>query len=198
MTFLSGSALAQTKGGTVDLRKRFDNYWKTKQAQIAIQQRAAQLDKDDKSMKDDLKKSSDDYQKLLDQASDQAISADERNKRRQAAESQLKLLEDSKAAIEQFERQAQATLTEQRSRMRENVLADIQAAVSAKAKAGGYTLVIDTAAETVNGTTTVVYNSGADDLTDTILGQLNVGAPIDVTSPASTMMSAPSLMGTNR
>jgi Skp family chaperone for outer membrane proteins len=198
MTFLSGSALAQTKVGTVDLRKLFDNYWKTKQAQIAIQQRAAQLDKDDKSMKDDLKKSSDDYQKLLDQASDQAISADERNKRRQAAESQLKLLEDSKAAIEQFERQAQATLTEQRSRMRENVLADIQAAVSAKAKAGGYTLVIDTAAETVNGTTTVVYNSGADDLTDTILGQLNVGAPIDVTSPASTMMSAPSLMGTNR
>ncbi len=198
MTFLSGSALAQTKVGTVDLRKLFDNYWKTKQAQIAIQQRAAQLDKDDKSMKDDLKKSSNDYQKLLDQASDQAISADERNKRRQAAESQLKLLEDSKAAIDQFERQAQATLTEQRSRMRENVLADIQAAVSAKAKAGGYTLVIDTAAETVNGTTTVVYNSGTDDLTDPILGQLNVGAPIDVTSPASTMMSAPSLMGTNR
>ena len=82
--------------------------------------------------------------------------------------------------------------------MRANVLTDIQAAVSTKAKASGYTLVIDTAAETVNGTTTVIYSSGADDLTDTILGQLNVGAPIDVTNPASTMMSAPSLMGTNR
>jgi outer membrane protein len=198
MTFLSGSALAQTKIGTVDLRKLFDNYWKTKQAQVAIQQRAAQLDKDDKSMKNDLKKSSDDYQKLLDQADDQAISADERNKRKQAAESQLKLVEDSRAAIDQFERQAQATLTEQRSRMRDNVLTDIRTAVSAKAKAGGYTLVIDTAAETVNGTTTIIYSSGEDDLTDAILGQLNVGAPIDVTSPASTMMSAPSLMDTNR
>lgn len=198
MTFLSGSALAQTKIGTVDLRKLFDNYWKTKQAQVAIQQRAAQLDKDDKSMKNDLKKSSDDYQKLLDQADDQAISADERNKRKQAAESQLKLVEDSRAAIDQFERQAQATLTEQRSRMRDNVLADIRTAVGIKAKADGYTLVIDTAAETVNGTTTVIYNNGEDDLTDAVLGQLNVGAPIDVTSPASTMMSAPSLMDTNR
>jgi outer membrane protein len=198
MTFLSGSALAQTKIGTVDLRKLFDNYWKTKQAQIAIQQRAAQLDKDDKSMKDDLKKNSDDYQKLLDQASDQAISSDERNKRKQAADAKLKLLEDSRAAIDQFERQAQATLTEQRSRMRANVLTDIQAAVNAKAKADGYTLVIDTAAETVNGTPVVVYNGGVNDLTDAILGQLNVGAPIDVTSPASTLMSAPSLMDTNR
>jgi Skp family chaperone for outer membrane proteins len=49
LTFLSGSALAQTKIATVDLRKLFDNYWKTKQAQAAIQERAAQLDKDDKA-----------------------------------------------------------------------------------------------------------------------------------------------------
>ena len=36
------------------------------------------LDKDDKGMRDDLKKGSDEYQKLLEQANDQAISADER------------------------------------------------------------------------------------------------------------------------
>mgnify|MGYP001549215775 CR=1 FL=1 len=65
MTFLSGSALAQTKVATVDLRKLFDNYYKTKLAQAAIQDRAAQLDKDDKSMKDDFQKASDSYQQLL-------------------------------------------------------------------------------------------------------------------------------------
>ena len=48
----------------MDLRKLFDNYWKTKQAQAAIQDRATQLDKDDKSMKDDFKKAGDDYQQL--------------------------------------------------------------------------------------------------------------------------------------
>ncbi len=190
MAFMSGSALAQTKIATVDLKKLFDNYYKTKLAQAAIQERAAQLDKDDKSMKDDLKKGGDDYQALLEQANDQALSADERDKRKQSAADKLKELQASKAAIDQYERQAQTTLGEQRQRMRENILTEIKAAVTTKAKAGGYTLVFDTAAETVNGTMTIVYTSGDDDLTDAILAQLNAGAPIDVTRPAGTTAPA--------
>jgi len=58
--------------------------------------------------------------------------------------------------------------------------------VTTKAKAGGYTLVFDTAAETVNGTMTIVYTSGDNDLTDAVLSQLNAGAPIDVTKSAVT------------
>ena len=191
LTFLSGSALADTKIGTVDLRKLFDNYWKTKTAQAAIQERAAQLDKDDKGMKDDLKTGSDAYQKLLLQINDQGISTDERERRKQAADDKLKQLQGSKAAIEQFERQAQTTLGEQRQRMRENILGEIKVAVNAKAKADGYALVLDSAAETVNGTLTVVYTNGENDLTDAILSQLNAGAPIDVSKPATDTATPP-------
>jgi len=166
MAFLSGSALAQTKIATVDLKKLFDNYYKTKLAQAAIQERATQFDQDEKGMKGDLKKSSDDYQQLLQQADDQALAAAERD-------------------MDQFDRQAQVTLGEQRQRMRENILTEIKAVVTTKAKAGGYTLVFDTAAETVNGTMTIVYTSGDNDLTDAVLSQLNAGAPIDVTKPAT-------------
>ncbi len=186
MAFMGGSALAQTKIATVDLRKLFDNYYKTKLAQAAIQEHAAQLDKDDKSMKDDLKKGSDDYQALLEQSNDQALSADERDRRKQAAADKLKELQSSKAAIDQYERQAQTTLGEQRQRMREKILVEIKAAVTTKAKAGGYTLVFDTAAETVNGTMAIVYTSGDNDLTDAVLAQLNAGAPIDTTKPVTT------------
>ncbi len=193
MTFLSSSALADSKIGTVDLRKLFDNYWKTKTAQAAIQERAAQLDKDDKGMKDDLKNGSDDYQKLLLQINDQGISSDERERRKQAADDKLKQLQGSKTAIEQFERQAQTTLSEQRQRMRENILGEIKVAVNAKAKSAGYSLVLDSAAETVNGTLAVVYTNGENDLTDTILAQLNAGAPIDVSKPATTTAKSPSV-----
>ena len=191
MTFLSGSALAQTKIATVDLKKLFDNYYKTKLAQASIQDRAAQFDKDDKSMKDDLKKGGDEYQQLLQQANDQALSAEERDKRKQAADDKMKQLQTNRATIDQFERQAQTTLGEQRQRMRENILIEIKAAVTAKAKSGGYTLVFDTAAETVNGTLTIVYTNGDNDLTDAILAQLNAGAPIDVTKPATTNAAPP-------
>ena len=84
----------------MDLRKLFDGYWKTKQAQMALNDRKAQLDKDDKSMRDDLKKGSDEYQKLLEQANDQAISADERDQRKQAAADKLKQLQESKTAMD--------------------------------------------------------------------------------------------------
>ena len=186
LTFLSVPALAQTRVATVDLRKLFDGYWKTKQAQISIQEHAAQLDKDDKGMRDDLKKASDEYQQLLEQANDQAISAEERDKRKQDADAKLKQLQSSKAAMDQFEHEAQTRLAEQRQQMRANILKEIQAAVIAKAQASGDSLVIDSTAETVNGTPTVVYNNNDNDLTDAVLTQLNVGAPVN-TTPVSAL-----------
>ena len=81
-------------------------------------------------------------------------------------------------------------------RMRENILGEIKVAVTAKARAGGYSLVIDAAADTANATTAVVYSSGENDLTDEVLKQLNAGAPIDLTKPVAST-TVPSLAGTN-
>jgi len=189
LAFLSVPALAQTKIGTVDLRKLFDGYWKTKQAQAALNDHKAQLDRDYKGMRDDLKKGSDEYQKLLEQANDQAIAADERDRRKQAVADKLKQLQDSKNAIDQFDRQAQVTLSEQGQRMRENILGEIKAAVATQARSAGFALVIDAAAETANATTAVVYSSGENDLTASVLKQLNAGAPISTLSPATSPSS---------
>ena len=196
LAFLSVPALAQTKIGTVDLRKLFDGYWKTKQAQAALTDRKTQLDSDDKSMRDELKKGSDEYQRLLEQANDQAISNDQRDKRKQAAADKLKQLQESKAAIDQYERQAQITLSEQSQRMRDSILGEIKTAVSVKAKTAGLSMIIVVAAETANATTAVIYSSGENDLTDEVLKYLNAGAPIDVAKPV-TSTAAPLLAGTN-
>jgi Skp family chaperone for outer membrane proteins len=196
LAFLSVPALAQTKIGTVDLRKLFDGYWKTRQAQAMLTERQAQLGKDIKSMSDDLKKGSEEYQKLMEQANDQAISADQRDKRKLAAADKLKQLQESKTALDQFERQTQVTLTEQMQRMRESILGEIKAAVAAKAKAAGYWLVIDAEPEIANGTAAVVYSNGENDLTDEVLKQLNAGAPIDLTKPVAST-TVPPLVGTN-
>jgi Skp family chaperone for outer membrane proteins len=206
LAFLGTPALAQTsvptqtKIGTVDLRKLFDGYWKTKQAQVGLNDRKTKFDKDDKDMREDLKKGSDEYQKLLEQSYDQdpAISTSERDRRKQAAADKLKQLQESKNAIDVFDRQAQVSLSEQGQRMRENILTDIKAAVSAQAKAAGYSLVIDAAAETANATTAVIYSSGENDLTPAVLKQLNVNAPISTLS--APVATSPSLLlsGTNK
>src|SRR5207237_9767865 len=104
---------------------------------------------------------------------------------------------DADAALKQFDPQANVTLGEKRQRMRDNVLIEIKAAVAVKAKAAGCALVIDSAAVTPNNTQVLVYNSGDNDLTDVILAQLNAGAPIDVTKPATMTLAPPSLSTTN-
>jgi outer membrane protein len=194
MTFLSGSALAQTKIATVDLHKLFDNYWKTKQAKADIEARKAQLEKDDKAYLDDYKKATDDYQQLLGQLNDQAISDDERARRKQSAADALKQLQDRKASIDQYERTAQSTLSELLQRMRDKVLVDIKAHINTTAKAGGFSLVIDSSAQGVTSTDILLYHSSDNDLTDEVLKQLNAGAPIDNTAPAVTSPSSPPLL----
>lgn len=186
-------AFGQSKIATVDLKKLFENYYKTKLATAAVQQRATELDKDYTSMAAEMKKGSDDYQSMLQSAEDQAVSQDERDKRRQTAQDQLKQLEDKKAAIDQFERQAQITISDQRQRMRDNILQEIKKAVGDKAKAAGDTLVIDTAAETVNGTPAILFDAGDNDLTDDVLKELNATAPPDL--PDTT--SPPVFLSTN-
>jgi|HubBroStandDraft_1064217.scaffolds.fasta_scaffold80072_2 outer membrane protein len=193
LAFTSVPALAQTKIATVDLKKLFDDYYKTKLAQQAIQDHQAELEKDYTTMADDLKKQNDQYEQLLESADDQAVSEDERQRRKLAADDQLKHMQDSKATIDQFERQAQMTLQDQRQRMRDNILDEIKQAVTEKAKAGGYNLVMDTAAQTVNGTPAIVFSSGDSDLTDDVLKQLNAAAPPDMPDTSTT----PVFMSTN-
>ena len=206
LTFLCGSALAQTKVATVDLQKLFDNYWKTRQANAAIQDQLTQQAKDEAGWKDDLKKATDKYQQDLAQANDPAISADERDRRKQAAAEELKQLQQRQSAIDLTARTAQARMADQSQHMSEKIRADIMADIAAAAKAGGYTIVLNTAAEGINigaGRITVpsavVYNVSEIDLTDKVLKQLNAGAPIDM-APASSVpvpSSMPSLLNTN-
>src|ERR1035437_299081 len=146
-SLLSSSAWAQTRLATVDLRKIFDGYWKTKQADAALKDRAADIEKDHKTMLDDRKKALDEHQTLLGDANNQALSIEEREKRKKTAEDKFKQIKESEDAIGQYERQARATLEEQKKRMRDSIVDEIRTAVNGKAKLAGYALVFDRSEE---------------------------------------------------
>jgi outer membrane protein len=179
ISLMSSPAWAQNRIATVDLRKIFDNYWKTKQADAALKDRQADLEKDHKTMLDDWKKTKEEYQTLLTDANNQTLSVEESEKRKKAAEDKFKQIKESEDTITQYERQARANLDEQRKRMRDRIVEEIRTAVNGKAKAAGYTLVFDTAAESVNNTPVVLYSNNENDMTDGVLAQLNVGAPAE-------------------
>ena len=183
VSLLSSSGWAQSRIATVDLRKIFDNYWKTKQADAALKDRGADIEKDHKTMLEDWKKAKDEYQTLLTDANNQTLSLEERDKRKKSAEEKFKQIKESEDAIGQYERQARTTLDEQRKRMRDSIVEEIRTAVNGKAKSAGYALVLDTAAESAQNTPIVLYSNNENDMTDGVLTQLNAGAPADLAKP---------------
>ena len=80
------SAQAQTKLAVVDLQKVFDGYWRTKQADTFLKERANELEKARLGMVDDYKKANEEFKKVLDSVSDPSASNDEKEKRKQDAE----------------------------------------------------------------------------------------------------------------
>jgi outer membrane protein len=172
------AASAQVKIGLIDLRKVFDEYHKTKTADARLKDQAADLDKERKAMMDQYQKATDDYKSALDGANDQAVSADEREKRKKTAESKLLDIKKLEQDINQFDRQARTTLEEEQRKLRDKILVEIRNVINTKAKSEGYSMVLDTAAESFNKTPVVMYTNGENDITTKVLGELNANAPV--------------------
>ena len=181
--FLTLPAMADQKIAILDLKKIFDEYYKTRIADAAIKDEAAELDKHRKSLTDQYQKLAEDYKKALEDANNQAISFDEREKRKKSAEGKLIEINDIEQSIKQFDRTAKGNLEEKQRIAREKILKEIQTIVNNKAKAGGYALVLDSAAEAASRTTVILYTNGQDDLTPAVLKELNANAPDDLAKP---------------
>lgn len=180
--FFAMAAQAQNKTAVVDLKKVFDGYWRTKQADTQLKERASDLEKARGGMVEDYKKANEDFKKILDGLNDPAASADEKEKRKKDAEKKQGEVRELETSIRTFDENSRKTILEMQKRMRDSVLRDIRGVVEEKAKAGGYQAVLDTAAESINQTPVVVYTSllgGVDDLSEGVLKALNANAPAD-------------------
>jgi outer membrane protein len=181
---LGGTSWAQTRIATVDMRKLFDKYYKTDLAQKALKDRGADLAKESTSMREDYKKTGEEYRKLLADAGEQAVTAEVRDKRKKEAEEKLRELKMTEENIGKFEQQARVTLEEQNRRMRSNIIDEIRTVVTARAKSAGYSIVLDSSADSMNGTPVLLFNAGDNDITDGVLTQLNASAPLELSRPA--------------
>jgi Skp family chaperone for outer membrane proteins len=171
------AAEAQSRIATVELTQVFEKYWKTKRARLALADRKADLKKDLDEMQETHKKLVQAYQKQLADANDQAVSAEEREKRKKALEGKVKEIQESEATLKQFVSRGDAELEQQMRRMMDDVIKDIREAVAAKGKAGGYAYVVDTSSESLSKAPIFLYSSGESDLTPVVIEQLNAAAP---------------------
>ena len=177
---LAVSAHAEVKVAVIDLKKVFDGYYRTKQADTQLKERAADFDKARSGLIEDYKKANAEFTKLIESANDQAVSADERDTRKKEVEKKQTELKEQEDSIRKFDANSRQSLGEQQLRMRDSVLKDIRGAIEEKCKASGFQLVVDTAATSVNQTPVVIYTSllgSENDISDAVLKSLNASAP---------------------
>ncbi len=166
------------KIATMDLKRVFDNYWKTKQADATLKERAMDFDKARKGIIEDYQKSNEDYKKLIESANDVAVSSEEKEKRKQYAEKKLIEIKDIEDSLRKFDSSSKSTLGDQQVRMRDKLLAEIKETIASTAKAGSYAFVVDTASESANRAPIFLYWDGKSDITEIILSELNRSAPV--------------------
>jgi len=174
-----------TKIAVVDLKKVFDGYWKTKQADLNLKERAAELEKRHKEMIEDHKKARDDYQKLLDNANDKALALTERDRRKADAEAKLREIREIEESIQQFDRSARTQIGEQQRNMRDKLVVEIRESLNSLARGKGYAAVLDSSAPLppapgVSVTPFLLFSDGLPDMTDALIEQLNASAPAAV------------------
>jgi Skp family chaperone for outer membrane proteins len=199
LVLIAPSRAAESRVGLVDLKRVFDGYYKTKQADSLLKERVADSEKVLKGMVEDYQKVQEDYKKLIDSSNDQAVSADEREKRKKNAEAKLTELQELERSVRTFRSTTQTTLEEQKRRMREEILTYLKGVIASHARKGNYTHVFDSAAESRNETQILLFTTGQGDFTDDILAEINANAPAETAKvePKSDAKPLPDVLNPN-
>jgi len=186
---------ADQKIATVDFAKAFNSYYKTIQAGATIRQEIADAKKEEAQMLESAKKHDEELRQLIDKANDQAVSAEQRDKSKKAADDKRAELEVDKESISEFDRRAEAHLRLKEDQRTVDLVKEIQGVIGARAKAAGYTMVLDSSGISRNNLVSVLlYSNGQDDLTDAIIKELNAAAPpgsLDTNAPPASTNSNP-------
>jgi Skp family chaperone for outer membrane proteins len=173
----SQAQAAEIKLAAVNMRKVFDGYWKTKQADASLKDFGAELDKRRKALFDDYTQAQEDYKKILESANDPAVSSEEREKRKKNAEAKLRDINSIEQSVRQYDRVSMTQLEEKKTTVRNNIVSEIREVINSKQKAAGYTVIIDSSSENINQTPVFPFVDPKFDITDEILTQMNSTAP---------------------
>ncbi len=176
--FCSASFAADFKIATVDLSKVFTNYYKTIAASAINSNNMVAQEKEYHTMVDAYRKTEDDLRQAMAKAYDQSFTPDERKKYKDKADEIAVDRQVQGETITNYLVRTESTRREEMVTHIKSLTAEIRGVLDAMAKKQGYTLVLDRTAETMTGNPVVLYTSGENDLTDALLKELNLGAPV--------------------
>lgn len=159
----------------IDLDRVFDAYYKTKLADAQLKEQVDGFKSEFNKMVEEYDALEQAFQWVRDESLNPAYSEEVRDQKKNEAADKLIAVREFEAKMRRFENSRKKQLDDQKGRMRQRLIAEIQEMINTYAEEQKYFLVLDTSGDSLNGVPFVVYNQGESDITETIIGLVNKG-----------------------
>ena len=189
LALLGGSAATvsaqQLKIGTVDMKKVFESYHKTKDAEAKINEARNNAKKELEDRLDIQKKAMDDLQKMNTEIENPALSKEAKEAKTKTRDEKIAELRTMDRENSEFRANREKQLQEQSVRMRAGIVEEINKIVDAKVKAESFDLVFDRSGPSLNGVPVVLFARDSYDFTTDIVTALNKNKGKDTSESAA-------------
>jgi len=166
----------------VSMERLFDDYYKTKAANVQLKTRFESVDAPRRDLLNQVKTLKAEVEKLGVEARDKSLSDAERNKKRMAAEDKFALFRETEAKLVEFDNTYKKKFGDEMKQSQQKLVGEIRAVIEAYVKEHGIRIVFDSSGKTLNSVESVVYYDPAFDITEPILAILNKNATETETS----------------
>ena len=169
----SAAHAQQLKIGTVDMKKVFESYYKTKDAEAKINEARNNAKKELEDRLDIQKKAMEEVQKMNTEIENPALSKEAKETKTKARDEKIAELRTMDRENSEFRANREKQLQEQSVRMRAGIVEEIDKIVQAKVKADSYDLVFDKSGPSLNGVPILLYSREAYEFTTDVVTALN-------------------------
>ena len=160
----------------VSMERLFDDYYKTKAANVQLKARFESVDAPRRELIEKVKMLKTEVEKLGAEARDKSLSEAERDKKRTAAEDKFAMFRDAEGKLVEFDNTYKKQFGEQMKQSQQQLVGEIRAVIETYVKEHGIRIVFDSSGKTLNSVESVVYYDPAFDITEPIMAILNKNA----------------------
>lgn len=173
----SFNAAAETKIGSVDMKKIFESYWKTKDAETTMSETRHKLKRDLDEKNEKRKELQEAIEKLNEEIKKPEISKDKAQQKAKEREDKIGEWQNMTRSLQEFQQEKEKQLAAETLRIRNGLVEEIKKVIDAKAKAEGFDLVFDVSGNSINNIPVVFVANPKFDFTTEIVEKLNADRP---------------------
>ena len=185
----AGARAAELKIAVIDMQKTFREYEKTKTIEIKLNQQMEVFKEYSTQLNQQYQNLRKQYESARDDSQNIALSAAERENKRQKAQQLYESLKLKEQEMNSYKESRKTQISDMYTKLRDEVVEEIRKAVHNKAVLEGYTIVLDQSGESLNDVGFVIYVQPGLDITDAIIQDLNRGYRKNANDPAGAAAS---------